>query len=66
MDDRLSQVHLTHSVPDYAKLAEAYGAVGITVDQNGAMSKALSRRPSIRVEQPCSTFASMLASSATR
>jgi acetolactate synthase-1/2/3 large subunit len=31
-DDRLSQVHLTHQVPDYAQLAEAYGAAGFTVD----------------------------------
>ena len=30
-DERLSHVHLTHQVPDYARLAEAYGAVGYTV-----------------------------------
>ena len=30
-DERRSHVHLTHSVPDYAKLAEAYGALGLTV-----------------------------------
>jgi acetolactate synthase-1/2/3 large subunit len=30
-DDRLSQVHLTQQVPDYAQLAEAYGAAGFTV-----------------------------------
>ncbi len=30
-DDRLSHVHLTHQVPDYAQLAEAYGAVGFSV-----------------------------------
>jgi acetolactate synthase I/II/III large subunit len=29
-DERLSQVHLTHQVPDYAQLAEAYGAAGFT------------------------------------
>ena len=40
-DDRLSQVHLTHSVPDYAKLAEAYGAVGITVSERGEVEGAL-------------------------
>jgi len=33
-DDRLSQVHLTHQVPDYAQLAEAYGAAGFTVDSD--------------------------------
>ncbi len=32
-DERFSQVHLTHHVPDYARLAEAYGAVGFTVDE---------------------------------
>jgi len=31
-DDRFSQTHLTHQVPDYAQLAEAYGAAGFTVD----------------------------------
>jgi acetolactate synthase-1/2/3 large subunit len=30
-DERLSQVHLTHQVPDYAQLAEAYGAKGYTI-----------------------------------
>jgi acetolactate synthase-1/2/3 large subunit len=30
-DERLSHVHLTHQVPDYATLAEAYGAAGFTV-----------------------------------
>jgi acetolactate synthase-1/2/3 large subunit len=29
-DDRLSHVHLTQQVPDYAQLAEAYGAAGFT------------------------------------
>lgn len=32
--ERLSQVDLTHHVPDYARLAEAYGAVGFTVDSD--------------------------------
>jgi acetolactate synthase I/II/III large subunit len=32
-EERLSQVHLTHQVPDYAMLAQAYGAVGLTVDE---------------------------------
>jgi acetolactate synthase-1/2/3 large subunit len=30
-EDRLSEVHLTHQVPDYAQLAEAYGAKGYTI-----------------------------------
>jgi len=45
-DERFSQVHLTHDVPDYAKLAEAYGAVGFTVETEdeleGALEEALS------------------------
>jgi acetolactate synthase-1/2/3 large subunit len=45
-DERLSQIHLTHHVPDYARLAEAYGAVGFTVESEdeleGALEEALS------------------------
>jgi len=40
-DERFSQVHLTHQVPDYAKLAEAYGAVGLTVESEDQLSDAL-------------------------
>jgi acetolactate synthase-1/2/3 large subunit len=40
-DGRRSFVHLTHQVPDYAKLAEAYGAVGITVDTEAEVVPAL-------------------------
>jgi acetolactate synthase-1/2/3 large subunit len=44
-EDRLSQVHLTHQVPDYAQLAEAYGAAGYTVSSDdelpGALEEAL-------------------------
>ena len=32
--ERLSQVHLTHQVPDYAQLAEAYGAKGYTISSD--------------------------------
>src|SRR5439155_10646744 len=31
-DERHSHVHLTHQVPEYAALAEAYGAAGFTVE----------------------------------
>jgi len=31
-DERFAQTHLTHAVPDYALLAEAYGCAGFTVD----------------------------------
>ena len=40
-DGRLSHVHLTHAVPDYAKLAEAYGAVGMTVGEEHELVPAL-------------------------
>jgi acetolactate synthase-1/2/3 large subunit len=31
-DERYGQTHLTHAVPDYAQLAEAYGCAGFTVE----------------------------------
>jgi acetolactate synthase-1/2/3 large subunit len=34
-------VHLTHAVPDYAKLAEAYGAAGFTVEDEDELVPAL-------------------------
>jgi len=40
-DGRRSHVHLTHQVPDYARLAEAYGALGITVDSDEELVPAL-------------------------
>jgi acetolactate synthase-1/2/3 large subunit len=40
-DDRLSHVHLTHQVPDYAALAEAYGAAGFTVSAEEELEPAL-------------------------
>jgi acetolactate synthase I/II/III large subunit len=44
-EDRLSHSHLTHVVPDYALLAQAYGAVGLTVSEedelDGALEEAL-------------------------
>jgi len=40
-DERLSQIHLTHHVPDYARLAEAYGAVGLTVETEDELESAL-------------------------
>ncbi len=40
-DDRLSQVHLTHQVPDYAALAEAYGAAGYTVSADDDLEAVL-------------------------
>ncbi len=40
-DGRRSHVHLTHAVPDYARLAEAYGALGITVNEEDELRPAL-------------------------
>jgi acetolactate synthase-1/2/3 large subunit len=40
-EGRYSHVHLTPSVPDYAKLAEAYGAVGMTVTEQSEVRPAL-------------------------
>jgi acetolactate synthase-1/2/3 large subunit len=40
-DERFSHTHLTHSVPDYAQLAEAYGCAGYTVETEGELEAAL-------------------------
>jgi acetolactate synthase-1/2/3 large subunit len=40
-DGRRSHVHLTHQVPDYAKLAEAYGGVGMVVSDEAGLAPAL-------------------------
>ena len=44
-EERFSQIHLTHAVPDYAALARAYGGVGLTVENEdeleGALAEAL-------------------------
>jgi acetolactate synthase-1/2/3 large subunit len=39
--ERFSEVHLSHHVPDYAKLAEAYGAVGFTVESEEELQSTL-------------------------
>lgn len=45
-EERYSQVYLSHEVPDYAKLAEAYGSVGLRADHpedvDAVIEKALS------------------------
>ena len=41
-DGRRSHVHLTAQVPDYAKLAEAYGGVGMVVESEDELQPALS------------------------
>ncbi len=40
-EERFSQIHLTHQVPDYAGLATAYGAVGFTVESEDELESAL-------------------------
>jgi acetolactate synthase-1/2/3 large subunit len=40
-DERRSQVHLGQTSPDYARLAEAYGAVGFTAEDEGELATAL-------------------------
>jgi len=40
-EERRSQVHLTHQVPDYQMLAEAYGAAGFTVTNEDELDAAL-------------------------
>jgi acetolactate synthase-1/2/3 large subunit len=46
-EERLSNVHLTHQVPDYAALAQAYGAAGITVDEPDELEAALAEALSL-------------------
>jgi acetolactate synthase I/II/III large subunit len=40
-EERFSQVNLTHHLPDYAALAEAYGARGFTVESEDELADAL-------------------------
>ena len=40
-DERFSEVRLTHHIPDYARLAQAYGAVGLTVENEAELEAAL-------------------------
>jgi acetolactate synthase-1/2/3 large subunit len=47
-DGRRSHVHLTRAVPDYAKLAEAYGGVGLTVTEESDLQPALEEALAIR------------------
>jgi acetolactate synthase-1/2/3 large subunit len=40
-EERFSQIHLTQSLPDYAMLARAYGALGFTVENEEELDAAL-------------------------
>jgi acetolactate synthase-1/2/3 large subunit len=46
-EERLSHVHLTHQVPDYAALAQAYGAAGLTVDDPDELESTLAEALSL-------------------
>ena len=39
--ERFAETHLTHAVPDYAQLAEAYGCAGFTVESEDQLADAL-------------------------
>jgi acetolactate synthase I/II/III large subunit len=39
--DRFEQTHLTHQIPDYAQLAEAYGCAGFTVEREEDLQSTL-------------------------
>jgi acetolactate synthase-1/2/3 large subunit len=41
-DERFAHTHLTHQVPDYAQLAEAYGCAGFTVESEDELEATLS------------------------
>jgi acetolactate synthase-1/2/3 large subunit len=40
-DERFAQTHLTHAVPDYAQLAQAYGCAGFTVEAEEDLAETL-------------------------
>ena len=40
-DERFAQTHLTHQVPDYAQLAEAYGCAGFTLSSDDELESVL-------------------------
>ncbi len=42
-DERFAQTHLTHQIPDYAMLAEAYGCAGFTVDNEASLEGVLTQ-----------------------
>jgi acetolactate synthase-1/2/3 large subunit len=55
--ERFAETHLTHQVPDYAQLAEAYGAAGFTVESedelDGVLEEALSCGRAAVVDARC-------------
>jgi acetolactate synthase I/II/III large subunit len=55
--ERFSETHLTHQVPDYARLAEAYGCAGFTLstedELEGVLEEALSCGRTAVVDARC-------------
>jgi len=55
--NRFAETHLTHQVPDYAQLAEAYGAAGFTIeagdDLEGVLEEALNCGRTAVVDARC-------------
>jgi acetolactate synthase I/II/III large subunit len=56
-DSRFAETHLTHQVPEYAQLAEAYGAAGFTVSSedelDGVLEEALACGRTAVVDARC-------------
>jgi acetolactate synthase I/II/III large subunit len=46
-EERYSQVHLTYDIPDYVKLAEAYGAVGLRAERPEEVDAVIEKAMSI-------------------
>ena len=65
-DERFSQIHLTQTLPDYAALARAYGALGFTVENEEELDAALRGSARVRPDRASSTRASIRASTASR
>jgi acetolactate synthase I/II/III large subunit len=42
-EERFSQIHLTQTLPDYAMLARAYGALGFTAENEEELDEALAQ-----------------------
>ena len=65
-EERFSQVNLTHHVPDYAALADAYGAKGFVAEDEDELDRGARARRSRAAARPSSTAASTRPSTASR
>ena len=50
-DERFEQTHLTHAIPNYAQLAEAYGCAGFTVETEDELEAALAAAVRVRPQR---------------